>query len=140
MSFSYFISPFVGYLAAGSLKFAVNSLKTKRMAIERIGLGGFPSTHNTITSTTFFTIAFSEGFLSSIASVALMVSIVVAIDSIDLRRKIQGHAIIINKELEKRNSKVKPLRESLGHSPGEVLFSWIFGGILGFVIIKLLVF
>ena len=138
MSFSYFISPFVGYLAAGSLKFAVNSMKTKRMAIERIGLGGFPSTHNTITSTTFFSIAFSEGFLSPIAAVALMVCIIIAIDSIDLRRKIQDHAIILNEELGKRNNKVKQLRESLGHSPAEVLFSWIFGGVLGFVIIKML--
>ena len=86
-----------------------------------------PSTHNTITSSTFFAIAFGESFFSPIAAVAFMVGIIVAIDSMDLRRKMEKHAILISTELGKTNDEAKNLVTKLGHRPIEVIVAWALG-------------
>ena len=135
MVISYLLAPIIGFLAAGSLKFAINTFRFRKLAFSHIGMGGMPSTHNTITSTTFFTIAFGEGLTSPITAVALMVCMVVAIDSIDLRRKMEKHAKLIALELGKVNVEAKNLRTKLGHKPIEVAVGWCLGALLGFSMI-----
>ena len=135
MTVHYILAPIIGYLAAGSLKFAINTLKLRKITFATIGMGGMPSTHNTIASTTFFTIGFGEGFTSPVAAVSLMVCIIVAVDSMDLRRKIEQHAILIALELGKANEKAKNLRTKLGHKPVEVAVGWCLGAFLGFSIL-----
>ena len=132
MTTLYILAPVVGYLVAGSLKFAINTFKLRQLAFTGIGMGGIPSTHNTIASTTFFTIGFGEGFTAPVAAVSLMVGIVVAIDSMDLRRKIEHHAILIALELGKVNEDARSLRTRLGHKPIEVAVGWSLGALLGF--------
>ena len=85
----YILAPIVGYFVAGGLKFFLNSLTYRKLAFTNIGMGGMPSTHNCICSSTFFTIGIGEGFSSPVTAVAFTVSIIVAIDSMDLRKKLK---------------------------------------------------
>ena len=134
MDLPYVVAPIVGYFFAGSLKFMVNSVNHKELAFDKIGLGGMPSTHNTITSATFFTICFMDGFDSPVASVALAISMVVAIDSMDLRQKIAGHASIIMQEFMDKNVQAADMKTQLGHRPAEVFVAWVLGLFCGFVV------
>ena len=131
MDFIYILSPLLGFLVAGGTKFLLNSFKAQKLAFSNIGMGGMPSTHNTITSSTFFTIGFGDGFDSPATAVAFMVCIIVGIDSLDLRQKIQQHAIFISKELEKLNTSEQKIRTKIGHNPKEVLMGWSIGALLG---------
>lgn len=135
MEFNYILIPLIAYFTAGTVKFAINSLKSRKWAFSNIGMGGMPSTHNTITSSTFFAIGFGEGFGSPVAAVALMVSVIVGLDSLDLRRKIELHAIFISKELRKMNSDTPKIRTKIGHTPIEVLGGWLLGGLLAYLLI-----
>ena len=134
MEISYLFAPFLGYLVAGSIKFGINTMRAKQLAFSNIGMGGMPSTHNTITSTTFFAISFGEGFNSSAAAVALMVCFIVAIDSMDLRKKIESHAALIVRELAKTSVEARNIRTKLGHKPAEVVVAWVIGAALGYIL------
>ena len=132
LQLNFIAAPVLGFLLAGSIKFIINSIKVRKYALDQVGLGGFPSTHNTITSATFFTIGFSEGFGSSMATIALTLCIIVAIDSIDLRRKIETHAQIISENLRKYSNKAKEVRVKIAHHPIEVLAGWLIGASVGY--------
>ena len=119
----FFIAPLLGYLSSGILKFLINSYKKDRLAFPEIGLGGFPSTHNTIVGTTYFVICFKTGFDSPVSSVALALCLIVLIDSLDLRKKIESHAQIIS-ETENKEKKV---RTEIGHTPLEVIGGYLLG-------------
>ena len=58
----YLVAPLVGWLVAGSLKFAINSLKLRGPAWRDVGYGGIPSTHTTIVSTTVVLIGLRDGW------------------------------------------------------------------------------
>src|SRR3989344_7789973 len=96
---AYAVAPIIGYIAAGSLKFFVNSFQQGRPAFHAIGLGGIPSTHTTIVATVATVIAAGEGIFSASFSIAFGLSLVVIIDAIDLRRKIGSHAVILRRNL-----------------------------------------
>ena len=132
MEIPYILAPIIGYIAAGSIKFALNTLQSKQLAFSKVGMGGMPSTHNTITSSTFFTLALGEGFNSSAAAIAFTICIIVAIDSMDLRRKLETHARLISAELGKANDEAKNIRIKLGHKPTEVLVAWALGMGIGY--------
>ena len=134
MEIPYILAPIAGYIVAGSLKFALNTWRSRQLAFSHIGLGGMPSTHNTITSSTFFTVVFVEGFYSSVSAVAFSVSIIVAIDSMDLRRKLETHALLISAELSKVSTKAKNMRLKLGHTPMEVIVAWVLGMGIGYTL------
>ena len=125
-SLVFFFAPLLGFLSAGILKFLINSFKKKGLAFSQIGLGGFPSTHNTIVSTTYFTISLAKGFDSSESSIALALCLIVSIDSLDLRKKIESQAKVID-ELSNQNNQ---LRTKIGHSFSEVFAAYILGFLL----------
>ena len=132
MSIIFIVAPILGYLAAGGIKFLLNSCKLRRLAFGSIGMGSFPSTHNSIVSTVYFTIGFGEGFSTPAASVSLALCLIVAIDSMDLRKKIERHAEILSEQFAKENVKASKLRLKLGHSLAEVLAGAFLGAILGY--------
>lgn len=121
MDISYIITPFAAWLIAGSMKFAINSIKAKSAAFKQIGYGGFPSNHTTIVTSIAWLIAIKEGVESPTLGVAIALSFVVILDATSLRIKVGTHA----KRLNKMAPDEQPLRESVGHTPVEIL-----GGIL----------
>lgn len=118
-----FLIPFLAYIVAGCCKFLTNTILNRKINFRNIGMGGFPSTHNTITSTTTSAVSVIEGIDSSEFLICLTFSLIILIDSLDLRNKISSHAKNIN-TINKNND----LREKIGHKPIEV-FGGIFLGI-----------
>ena len=127
------MAPLVAFLTAGILKFIFNSIRLRKLAFSEIGLGNFPSTHNCIVSTTFFSIALTQGFTSPMSAIALSLCLIVSIDSLDLRNKIEGHAKLL-KELSSTDKKIKT---KIGHKIHEVLGGYLLGLILALILIRL---
>ncbi len=129
ISFLILFTPIVAYIIAGTLKFVINSIYEKSLNVSRVGMGGFPSTHNTITSSTASVVGFEIGFLTTEFLICFMILIIIAIDSVDLRQKISEHARLINKI----NGK-SILRTRIGHTVFEMFGGLILGFLVGFVL------
>lgn len=126
MNWTYAAAAPLAYLCAGTLKFLINSIREGRLAYGRIGMGSFPSTHTSIVSSVAFLVLLREGAASPAFSVALALGLVVIIDALDLRRRIGDHAAAINRIGEMQDH--GRLRESVGHTPLEVLGGLCTGG------------
>ncbi len=50
MDFSYVAAPFIAWFVTGVLKFLVNYVREKRLAVDLVGCGGMPSNHASISS------------------------------------------------------------------------------------------
>ena len=124
--FAYPLAPLAGYVAAGCVKFAVNSARARRLAFDRIGMGGWPSTHNTIVSAPIALAALREGLDAPLVSVGLGLALVVAIDSMDLRRKIGKQAEALQR-LSADDPQTRTLRTRIGHTPAQVAAGWLTG-------------
>ena len=74
---SYALTPFLAWLVAGVLKFAINSFRARRLAFDLIGYGGLPSNHSAIVSSMATLIALKEGINSSSFGVAIALAFIV---------------------------------------------------------------
>lgn len=124
MDYSYLITPFLAWLCCGIVKFLVNCIREKRLAFDLIGYGGMPSNHSAIVSSMVALIALKEGIHTPAFGVALTLAFIVMLDANGLRKKMEQHAIEINK-LKKYQNPV--LRERVGHSKNEIFFGLIIG-------------
>lgn len=131
---AYVVCPFFAWLCAGSLKFAVNTLRSRSLAWQQIGYGGFPSTHTSIVTATAALVALREGWNTPAFAVAVTLAFIVVLDASSLRRQVGNHATALNRLLRDGNSAQGALRERMGHTKVEVA-----GGITtGFVCALLL--
>lgn len=125
MDLIYLITPFFAWLVAGCAKFAINTLRSKRLAFDLIGYGGMPSNHSSIVSSAAAIIAFNEGLQEPALVVALALAFIVILDASSLRQQVGRHAKAIN-VLNKDKVK-KPLRERMGHTHLEILAGIVTG-------------
>lgn len=119
MDLTYLLTPFMAWLSAGILKFALNSFKAKQWAFGQIGYGGLPSNHSAIVSSTAALIALREGFNHPVFGVAVTLAFIVILDAHSLRRQVGKHAAVLN-QLNTENAGFNPLRERMGHSRIEI--------------------
>jgi uncharacterized protein len=125
MDLSYVITPFFAWLVAGCAKFAVNTLRAKRLAFDLIGYGGMPSNHSSIVSSAAAIIAFNEGLQEPALVVALALAFIVILDANSLRQQVGKHATAIN--VLNKDKAEKPLRERMGHTRLEILAGIVTG-------------
>ncbi|WP_186445791.1 divergent PAP2 family protein [Paenibacillus cremeus] len=123
----YFCSPFIAWFLSGTLKFLINYFKYGKDAKNRIGNGGFPSTHTTIMTTITGLIGLKEGFSTPIFGLAIAITFIVIIDALGLRRALGEHAKIVNKLKTEVGFVTTDLREQQGHSKFEVLGGLVLG-------------
>lgn len=116
----YVLTPISAWLAAGSLKFVVNSIRAGRLAFHQIGYGGMPSNHSAIVASTAAMVAWQEGIKSGAFGAAFTLAFVVLMDANHLRRQVGLHAQGINR-LAVGDSRHLPLRERMGHTRLEIL-------------------
>lgn len=136
MDYAYLATPFLAWLIAGSLKFAINTLRAGRGAVGLIGYGGMPSNHSAIVSSMAVLVALREGIAHPAFGVALTLAFIVIMDAASLRRQVGAHAAALNKihtQLPAQAPAV-PLRERIGHQRIEIL-----GGIVTGVVVALIV-
>lgn len=124
MDFSYLITPFAAWLVAGCSKFAVNSLRTRRLAFDLVGYGGMPSNHSAIVGSMATLIALREGIDSPAFGVAITLAYIVLLDANSLRRQVGLQAARLNL----LSVEQVPLRERIGHSRLEIAAGLLVGG------------
>lgn len=120
------IAPFFGWFVAGSLKFAINSVRARAPAYQQVGYGGMPSTHTTIVSTTALLIGMREGWNTAPFAVAAALAFVVMLDAVSLRGQIGAHARALNSLMSDSSTGVS-MRERIGHHWTEVLAGVVVG-------------
>ncbi len=120
MDYSYALTPFLAWLVAGVMKFAINSLKAGKPAFGLIGYGGLPSNHSAIVSSMAALIAFKEGVGHPAFGVALTLAFIVMLDANSLRRQVGRHAESINRLSAAAQQNLAPLRERMGHTRIEI--------------------
>lgn len=120
MDLSYALTPFLAWFAAGTIKFAINSIKARRMALGLIGYGGLPSNHSAIVTSMAALIAFKQGINYPAFGVAVTLAFIVMLDANSLRRQIGKHAAAINKLASESDRNHHVLRERVGHTRLEI--------------------
>ncbi|WGV98322.1 divergent PAP2 family protein [Vibrio sp. YMD68] len=125
MDLSYLITPFFAWLVAGCAKFAINTIRAKRLTFDLIGYGGMPSNHSSIVSSAAAIIAFNEGLQEPALVVALALAFIVILDASSLRQQVGKHAKAIN--VLNKDKVEKPLRERMGHTRLEILAGIVTG-------------
>jgi acid phosphatase family membrane protein YuiD len=136
MDYSYLITPFIAWLAAGFTKFLINSLKQKSLAFGLVGYGGLPSNHTSIVTAMPTLIYLKNGFDNPAFGVAITIAFIVMLDASSLRRQVGYHAASINK-IYANDLTHKELRERMGHTPIEILLGVVVGLSVAFIVFKL---
>ena len=132
----YILLPFLAWVTAGCLKFAINFLRaggSREKARQLIGYGGFPSTHTAVLSSVVFFAGFTLGFTSPVFTLGLGALVILVIDAHGLRRKVGEQARAINELRRAVGIEKEPLRERMGHSWGEIGGGLVAGAVLGYV-------
>jgi len=133
MDLSYLLTPLLAWLAAGTLKFAINSLRAGRPAFGLIGYGGMPSNHSAIVSSMAVLIALRHGISHPAFGVALTLAFIVILDAASLRRQVGRHAAAINRLTRERQGEA-PLRERMGHTRWEILGGMATGALVAYLV------
>ena len=126
MDSAYALTPFLAWLVAGVLKFAINSIRAGQPAFGLIGCGGLPSNHSAIVSSTAALIAFREGPAHPAFGVAVTLAFIVMLDAGSLRREVGRQAAAIN-ALTAGAKDLQPLRERMGHTHLEIAAGIVVG-------------
>jgi acid phosphatase family membrane protein YuiD len=122
----YVMAPFTGWLVAGSLKCAINCLRSGRFVWNQLGLGGLPSNHTAVVSSTAVLIGLREGVNTPLFAIAVTLAMIVIFDALHLRREVGAHAAALN-ELLRGDPSRSSFREHVGHQQVEVLIGLLVG-------------
>ncbi|MFT8889339.1 MAG: divergent PAP2 family protein [Ethanoligenens sp.] len=134
------MSAVLGWISAQIIKTILTLIITKKFDAERIlGAGGMPSAHSAMVSALFVGVMQSCGAGSPEFALAFVFAAVVMYDAMGVRRAAGEQARVINRLVEiteKGGSEVteKGLKESLGHTPMEVLAGIMLGILIALVI------
>ena len=94
-------------------------------------VGGMPSSHSALISSTAHSIGLNTGFDTPLYALAVVIAMVVIYDATGIRRQAGKHAEIINAMVRDLTMghplKQEQLREVLGHTPLEALGGLVFG-------------
>jgi hypothetical protein len=99
------------------------------LAWDRIGLGGLPSPHAAVVSSTAARMGLSEGVHTPFLSIAVTLGVLVMLDAMHLRRAVGAHAAARNDVLQ-GDPRGRPFQARVGHRQVEVLMG-LLGGIGG---------
>ena len=137
----------ISWLSAQVLKTIFTFIATKKLKLERmVGAGGMPSAHSALVCSLTVAIARTVGVSSPEFALAFLVACVVMYDAMGVRRSAGEQAKVLNKIIftweksqdapdeDEDDMFKKDLKESLGHTPLEVL-----GGALLGILVAMLV-
>nr|AFK33902.1 unknown [Medicago truncatula] len=136
------ISAFLSFALAQFLKIFTTWYKEKRWDSKRLlDSGGMPSSHSATVSALAVAIGFQEGIGSSVFAIAVILACIVMYDATGVRLHAGRQAELLNQivcELPPEHplSNVRPLRDSLGHTPLQVVAGGLLGCIIAFLMRK----
>ena len=139
--------PLLSWLAAQICKTIIDLILSGKLDLERMfGAGGMPSAHSALVCSLTVAIARTVGVSSPEFALAFLVACVVMYDAMGVRRSAGEQAKVLNKIIftweksqdapdeDEDDMFKKDLKESLGHTPLEVL-----GGALLGILVAMLV-
>lgn len=126
------VSAFWGWLIAQVLKFALYTVRERRINFKYLAtMGGMPSTHSATVAATATAAGMREGFGSTAFAVAFVLAVVVMYDAAGVRRAAMTQARILNQIIDElfqgHPISETRLRELLGHTPMEVVAGALIG-------------
>lgn len=129
--YKFIIIPFLGIIFSQIIKFILESIKYKKICIDRLfnGSGGMPSTHSSFVSSLTTLVYLELGLTSIYFAICLVFSLIIIYDSMGVRYEAGKQAEVLNDIVEKIkiNNKIKELKEKVGHKPIEVLCGVLLG-------------
>ena len=133
----YLLIPLVTLAITQVVKLVIEVIITKKFNFERLmsGSGGMPSSHTALVTSLTTALFIGEGYDSPIFALALVMSLIVAYDSMGLRLQSGMQAAAINKLIEHNGlNSIGPLKEMIGHKPVEVAVGILDGIIMGTIL------
>ena len=133
------LSAFLSFALAQFLKIFTSWYKEKRWDSKRLlDSGGMPSSHSATVSALAVAIGLQEGAGSTAFAVAVVLACIVMYDASGVRLHAGRQAELLNQivcELPPEHpcSNVRPLRDSLGHTPLQVVAGGTLGCIIAFL-------
>uniref|UniRef100_A0A7N1A837 Acid phosphatase/vanadium-dependent haloperoxidase-related protein n=1 Tax=Kalanchoe fedtschenkoi TaxID=63787 RepID=A0A7N1A837_KALFE len=133
------LSAFLSFALAQFLKLFTTWYKEKRWDSRRLlGSGGMPSSHSATVTALAVAIGLQEGTGGSAFAIAVVLASVVMYDATGVRLHAGRQAELLNQivcELPPEHpvSNVRPLRDSLGHTPFQVAAGAVLGCIIAFL-------
>lgn len=128
----WFWSGLGGWIIASFIKMAIAAKKTGQFDfVYLVSTGGMPSSHSAAVSGVAFSIGFTEGFGSPIATLAVAFAVVTMFDAATVRHAAGEHAKVLNailQDIKTLNFRPKGrFKELLGHTRTEVLWGMVVG-------------
>ena len=120
------IDTLTAWLLAQFLKVPIHYLRTRQVKWAMwFSVGGMPSSHSALVTSTALSVGINEGFNSAIFVISLTLAMVVVYDSMGIRRQAGFHAqqinLLVEELLNGHPVSEKRLKEVLGHTPREVV-------------------
>ena len=135
LSNKFFLAVASSFMLAQFLKFISYSIKLRRFYWQGLfESGGLPSGHSAVVSSLSTVVYMTQGF-SVLFYVVFFLSCIVMYDAMGVRRETGKQGIVLNRLIKRFHLRFRRLKETVGHSPLEVLF----GAMLG-VLVTLLYF
>ncbi|KAL0536692.1 hypothetical protein IC582_025652 [Cucumis melo] len=134
------LSAFLAGAIAQFLKLFTTWYKERKWESKRmLDSGGMPSSHSATVSALAVAIAFQEGSGGPAFAIALVFACVVMYDATGVRLHAGRQAELLNQIVcefppEHPLSSIRPLRDSLGHTPLQVIAGAVLGCVVAFLI------
>ena len=132
-----FLSSLTSWFVAQLLKAVIVILRSPRRSLREIAAtlmwrtGGMPSSHSALVAALATSVAFAEGFDSSLFIVTLCLALIVIRDSLGVRRSsgLQARSLnLLGRAVSERlDVDYRPVKEIQGHAPLEVLVGALLG-------------
>ncbi|MBR4476752.1 MAG: divergent PAP2 family protein [Kiritimatiellae bacterium] len=121
-----------GWIVASIIKMIIAARKTHEFDfVYLVSTGGMPSSHSATVAALAFSIGYTEGFGTPLATLAVAFAVITMFDAATVRRAAGEHAKVLNAIVRDiKELKFKPrkrFKELLGHSRREVLWGMITG-------------
>ncbi len=121
-----------GWIIASIIKMIIAARKTHEFDfVYLVSTGGMPSSHSATVAALAFSIGYTEGFGTPLATLAVAFAVITMFDAATVRRAAGEHAKVLNAIVRDiKELKFKPrerFKELLGHSRREVFWGMITG-------------
>jgi acid phosphatase family membrane protein YuiD len=133
-----FLSACISFIITGILKIIFHFISEKKFDLKvMFKTGGMPSSHTAFVVSSSSAIYLLEG-ISNLFILSLVLTFIVVVDAVGLRRAVGKQAAIINNIIDEfmKSKKIKPERlyELLGHTPLQALIGFIIGIIVTHIV------
>lgn len=132
----YLIAIFVAWFSSHAVKFIVSVVRGEKTKIDLsiFESGGMPSSHTATVISLAVVIGLRDGFNTGLFGLAGLFAVIVAYDSLKVRRSSGEQGVALKRLIKEQNSEVDIPRISKGHTPVEVVAGAIFGAFIGIVV------